>query len=89
VAHLAIPAGLSDARLEELVALGALGTADAAAQLTLVADDLVATLAEQLTQDGRNVAGRALRRRLAYIRGLLVRCRAGLETLKRRFLPAA
>jgi hypothetical protein len=72
-AYLTNPAGLSDARLEELAALG---TADAAAQLTLVADDLVAMLAEQPTKDGRNVAVRALRRRLAFVQGLLARCRA-------------
>ena len=38
-----------------------------AAQLTLVADDLVATLAQYPTKDGRNVAVRALRRRLAFV----------------------
>src|SRR5262245_50570623 len=54
-AYLTNPAGLSDARLEELAALG---TADAYAQLTLVAEDLAATLAEHPTKDGRNVAVR-------------------------------
>jgi hypothetical protein len=73
-AYLTNPAGLSDARLEELAALG---TADACAQLALVADDLVATLAEHPTQDGRNVAVGALRRRLAFVQGLLARCRTG------------
>jgi hypothetical protein len=71
VAYLTNPAGLSDARLEELADLA---TADAAAQLTLVADDLVATLAEHPTKDGRNVAVRALRRRLTFVQGLLARC---------------
>ncbi len=43
VAFLTNPAGLSDARLKELAYLA---TDDAHAQLTLVADDLIATLAE-------------------------------------------
>jgi hypothetical protein len=44
------PDGLSDARLKELADLG---TEDAHAQLTLVAEDLIATLAEQRGRDGR------------------------------------
>jgi len=73
VAYLTNPAGLSDARLEELAQLG---TADACAQLALVADDLAATLAETPGKDGRNAAVRALRRRLGFVQGLLERCKA-------------
>jgi len=76
VAYLTNPAGLSDAHLEELAALG---TTDAHAQLTLVVDDLVATLAEQPGKDGRNVAVRALRRRLSRVQELLERCKAQLD----------
>jgi hypothetical protein len=71
VAFLTNPAGLSDARLEELADLA---TADAHAQLALVADDLVATLAEYRGKDGRNVAVRALRKRLAFVQDLIARC---------------
>ena len=71
VALLTNPAGLSDARLKELADLA---TEDALAQLTLVADDLIATLAEQPGQDGRNVAATALRKRLALVQGLIQRC---------------
>jgi hypothetical protein len=73
VAYLTNPAGLNDARLEELAELA---TADAHAQLTLVADDLVTTLAEQPGKDGRNVAVRALRRRLTFVQDLIGRCQA-------------
>lgn len=76
VAYLTNPAGLSDARLEELAALA---TADAYAQLTLVADDLAATLAEHPRNDGRNVAVRALRERLTLVQGLIERCRARMD----------
>jgi hypothetical protein len=75
-AYLTNPAGLSDARLEELAALG---TADACAQLALVADDLVATLAEHPAKDGRNVAVRALRRRLTFVQDLIARGSAGRQ----------
>jgi hypothetical protein len=70
-AYLTNPAGLSDARLEELAKLA---TADAVAQLTLVADDLAATLAESPGKDGRNATVRALRRRLSFVQGLMKRC---------------
>ena len=73
VAFLTNPAGLSDARRRELADLA---TADARAQLALVADDLVATLAEQRGKDGRNVAVRALRKRLAFVQHLIKRCDA-------------
>ena len=76
VAYLTNPAGLSDARLEELAELA---TADAEAQLTMVADDLLATLAEHRQQDGRNVAVGALRRRLAFVQALAQRCKARME----------
>ena len=76
VAYLTNPAGLSDTRLEELAALA---TADACAQLTLVADDLIATLAEQPGRDGRNVVVRALRQRLTLVQGLIERCRARMD----------
>jgi hypothetical protein len=35
--------------------------------LKLVAEDLIATLAEQSSKDGRNVAVSALRKRLAFV----------------------
>jgi hypothetical protein len=73
VAYLTNPAGLSDARLEELAELA---TDDAWAQLTLVADDLAATLAETPGKDGRNATVRALRRRLGFVQGLIERCNA-------------
>jgi len=71
VALLSNPTGLSDARLKELADLA---TKDAYAQLTLVADDLIATLAEQRGKDGRNVVVTALRKRLAFVQGLIQRC---------------
>jgi hypothetical protein len=71
VAFLTNPAGLSDARLKELADLG---TEDAHAQLQLVADDLIATLAEHRGKDGRNVAATALRKRLVLVQGLIRRC---------------
>src|SRR5205823_384488 len=71
-AYLTNPAGLSDERLAELADLA---TADALAQLALVEGDLAATLAEYRGKDGRNVAVRALRTRLAFVRGLVERCR--------------
>ena len=71
VAFLSNPAGLSDARLKELADLA---TEDARAQLKLVRDDLITTLAEQHGKDGRNVALTALRKRLAFVQGLIQRC---------------
>ena len=44
------------------------------AQLKLVRDDLITTLAEQHGKDGRNVALTALRKRLAFVHGLIQRC---------------
>ena len=76
VAYLTNPAGLSDARLKELAELT---TDDAYAQLRLVADDLVATLAESGGKDGRNVAVSAMRRRLSLVQGLLAKCEACLD----------
>jgi hypothetical protein len=72
VAYLTNPAGLTDARLEELAEMG---TADAYAQLTLVADDLAATLTEYPGKDGRNATVRALRRRLTFVQDLIKRCK--------------
>jgi hypothetical protein len=71
VAYLTNPAGLSDDRLLELAAVA---TEDALAQLLLVETDLAATLAEYRHKDGRNVAVRALRLRLAFVRGLVAHC---------------
>jgi hypothetical protein len=71
VAFLTNPAGLSDARLNELADLA---TQDAYEQLTLVANDLIATLAEHRNKDGRNVAATALRTRLAFVQGLIHQC---------------
>src|SRR6266566_3844225 len=71
VAFLTNPAGLSDDRLQELAELA---TEDAHAQLKLVRDDLLTTLAEQHGKDGRNVALTALRKRLAFVQGLIQRC---------------
>jgi hypothetical protein len=71
VAYLMHPAGLSDAQIEELATLG---TLDAIAQLTRVATDLEASLAELHHRDGRNVAVPALRQRLAFVQRLLARC---------------
>jgi integrase len=71
VAFLTNPTGLSDARLKELADLG---TEDAHAQLKLVAEDLIATLAEQSSKDGRNVAVSALRKRLAFVQALIQHC---------------
>ena len=68
VAFLTNPAGLSDARLKELADLA---TQDAYEQLTLVANDLIATLAEHRNKDGRNVAATALGTRLAFVQGLI------------------
>jgi hypothetical protein len=76
VRYLTNPAGLSDARLEELAELA---TEDAYAQLRLVAEDLVATLGEASGKDGRNVAVRVLRRRLSFAQGLIMRCKAKLD----------
>jgi hypothetical protein len=70
VAFLTNPAGLSDARLKELAELA---TDDARAQLNLVAEDLIATLADQRGKDGRNVALTALRKRLAFVQRLIQR----------------
>lgn len=75
-AYLTNPAGLSDTRLVELADLA---TEDALTQLALVEGDLVATLAEYGRKDGRNVAVRALRGRLAFIRGLVDRCKEGID----------
>jgi len=71
VAFLTNPAGMSDARLQELADLA---TTDACAQLKLVADDLVATLREHRGKDGRNVAVTALCKRLAFVQALIQRC---------------
>src|SRR6266568_2665388 len=76
VAFLTNPAGLSDDRLQELAELA---TEDAHAQLTLVADDLIATLAEQAGKDGRNVAVTALRKRLGFVQGLIQQCNVQLD----------
>lgn len=76
VGYLTNPAGLSDGRLKELAEAA---TDDAYSQLTMVADDLVATLAESGGKDGRNVAVSALRRRLLFVQGLLARCKAHLD----------
>jgi len=76
VAFLTNPAGLSDARLKELADLA---TEDALAQLRLVADDLIATLAEHRSKDGRNVAVTALRKRLAFVQGLIQRRNVQLD----------
>jgi hypothetical protein len=77
VAFLSNPAGLSDARLNELADLA---TEDARAQLKLVRDDLITTLAEQPGKDGRNVALTALRKRLAFVQGLIQRCNAQTDS---------
>ena len=71
VAFLTNPAGLSDARLKELADFA---TEDAHAQLKLVLDDLIATLAEQRGTDRRNAAVTAMRKRLAFVQGLIQRC---------------
>ena len=71
VAYLTNPSGLSEAQLMEL---GELATADALAQLQLVEEDLTQTLAEYRGKDGRNVAVRTLRLRLALVHKLLARC---------------
>jgi hypothetical protein len=76
VAFLTNPAGLSDARLKELAELA---TDDARAQLNLVVDDLIATLAEHRGKDGRNVALMALRKRLAFVQGLIQQCNVHLD----------
>jgi hypothetical protein len=70
-AYLTNPAGLSDDRLAELADLA---TEDALTQLRMVEGDLDATLGEYRGKDGRNVAVRALRVRLASVRGLIHRC---------------
>jgi hypothetical protein len=85
VAFLTNPAGLSDARLMELADLA---TADAHAQLVLVADDLVATLAEHRGKDGRNVAVRALRKRLAFVQDLVERCKTSGTAPQRHEAPS-
>ena len=60
MAFLTNPAGLSDARLKELAVLA---TEDAHSQLKLVADDLIATLAELVCEDapGPTIIANALR----------------------------
>jgi hypothetical protein len=77
------PSGVPDqsswferARLNELADLA---TDDALTQLTLVADDLIATLAEERGKDGRNVAVTALRKRLAFVQRLIQRCNGRLD----------
>jgi hypothetical protein len=80
VAFLTNPTGLSDARLKELADIG---TPDAYAQLQLVADDLVASLAEQRTRDGRNVAVIALRKRLVFVQHLIGAARRARKALTR------
>jgi hypothetical protein len=76
VAFLTNPAGLNDDRRQELAELA---TEDACAQLTLVADDLIATLSEQRSKDGRNVAVTALRKRLGFVHGLIKQCNLQLD----------
>jgi hypothetical protein len=61
--------------------LADLATDDARAQLKLVADDLIATLTDHSGKDGRNVAVTALRKRLAFVQGLLRRCDMQLAPL--------
>ncbi len=56
--------------------LADLATLDAVAQLTRVAADLEASLAELPHRDGRNVAVRALRQRRGLVQDLLARCQA-------------
>ena len=43
-------------------------------QLKPVAHDLIATLGAYGSKDGRNVAVTALRKRLAFVQGLIQRC---------------
>lgn len=74
MAYLTHPVGLSDERLRELADRT---TPDALAQLTCVADALEVSLAELPHRDGRNVAVRALRQRLGFVRDLLARGQAG------------
>jgi len=76
VAFLTNPAGLSDDRLQKLAELA---TEDAHAQVTVVADDLLATLAEQHGKDGRNVAVTAPRKRLGFVQALIQSCRVPLD----------
>ncbi len=75
-AYLTNPAGLNDGQLEKLAEMA---TEDARAQLTLVVDDLAATLAEHREKDGRNVAVSALRKRLAFVQGLVERCSGRMD----------
>ena len=49
------------------------------AQLKLVRDDLITTLAEQHGKDGRNVAVTALRKRLGFVQGLIQQCNMQLD----------
>jgi len=75
-AYLTNPAGLNDGQLEKLAEMA---TEDARAQLALVVDDLAATLAEHREKDGRNVAVSALRKRLAFVQGLVERCSGRMD----------
>jgi hypothetical protein len=75
---------LSDTRLEELADLA---TEDARAQLALVAEDLVATLAEQRSHDGPNAAVLALCKGLAFGQDLIERCKVRAD--RAQGLPAA
>jgi hypothetical protein len=56
-----------------------LATEDAQAQLKLVAEDLIATLAEQRSKDDRNVAVTALRKRLTFVQALIQHCNVQLD----------
>jgi hypothetical protein len=73
VTYLTNPAGLTDPRLEDPAEMG---TADVYAQLTLVADDIAATLAESPGKDGRNATIQALRRKLTFVQDLMERCKS-------------
>jgi len=58
-----------------LVELAEVATDDALAQLTVVADDITARLAEYRGKDGRNVTVGALQARLALTSSLIDRCK--------------
>ena len=73
-AFLTNPLGLSEQRLEELAKEG---TADAFAQLTMVAQALQESLREYERQrkDGRNVVVKQFRKRLARVNSFIAQCR--------------
>jgi integrase len=72
-AFLTNPLGLSEQRLEELAKEG---TADAFAQLTMVAEALQESLRahERQGKDGRNVVVKQFRKRLARVTSLIAQC---------------